>query len=96
MKLKMPLGGAFGSSPGEPLLPATDGSNCAETQASRALIIYAVCCMLLSKVPCSTVSAYIFGMSGLGRGGTVCLSAGIMNPLIFSTSAGRRSMVQKT
>lgn len=58
------LGGAFCKSPGVLLLPATDGSNCAETHVSGALIIYAVCCMLLSKVPCSTVSAYIFGMSG--------------------------------
>ena len=61
------LGRAFRSSPGVLLLPATDGSNCAETHFSwvlSALIIYAVCCMLLSKVPCSTVGAYIFGMSG--------------------------------
>ncbi len=58
------LGGEFRSSPGVLLPPATAGSNCAETHFSRLLIIYAVCCMLLSRVPCSTVSAYIFGMSG--------------------------------
>lgn len=55
------VGGALRSNPGV-LLPATDGSNCAETHVSRALIIYAVCCMLLSKVARSTASAYIFGI----------------------------------
>lgn len=63
-KAENALGGVFRSSPGALLLPATDGSNCAETHVSQALIIYAVCCMLLSKVPCGAVSAYIFGMSG--------------------------------
>lgn len=47
------LGGAFRSSPGVLLLPTTDGCSCAETHFSRVLIIYAVCCMLLTKVPCS-------------------------------------------
>ena len=61
-KTENALGGAFRSSPGVLLLPATDGSNCAETHISwvfSALIIYAVCCTLLSKVPCSTVSECI-------------------------------------
>lgn len=55
--------------PPELLLPpvcwsATDGSNCAETNVSQAFIIYSVCCMLLSKVPCGVVSACIFNTSG--------------------------------
>lgn len=58
------LGGELRSSPGVLLLPVTAGSNCAETYFYRALIKYAVCCTLLSEVPCSTESAYIFGMSG--------------------------------
>lgn len=58
------MGGAYRSGPGAPLLPATDGSNCAETHVSQALIMYAVCCMLLSRVPCGAVSAYTFGTSG--------------------------------
>lgn len=44
--------------------PATDGSNCAETNVSQALIIYSVCCTLLSKAPCGVLSASIFNMSG--------------------------------
>lgn len=65
------MGGAYRSSPGALLLPATDGSNCAETHVSQALIMYAVCCMLLSRVPCGAVSAYIFGTSGAGEWGAV-------------------------
>lgn len=91
------LGGVFRSSPGALLLPATDGSNCAETHVSQALIIYAVCCMLLSKVPCGAVSAYIFGMSG-ARGtkrfhhnpkALAVVVSSTMNPLSLSASAGR-------
>lgn len=44
---------------------ATDGSICAETNFSLTLIIYSVCSMLLSKVPCGVVSACIFNTSGL-------------------------------
>lgn len=44
--------------------PATDGSNCAETNVSQALIIYSVCCTLLSKAPCGVLSASIFNTSG--------------------------------
>lgn len=54
------------SSPGVLLLPATDGSYSAKTHSSlapSALITYAVSSLLLSRVPCSTVSAYIFGTS---------------------------------
>lgn len=62
------MGGVYRSSPRALLLllllPATDGSNCAGTHVSQALIMYAVCCMLLSRVPCGAVSAYIFGTSG--------------------------------
>lgn len=65
------LGGAFYNSPRAlPLLQplvcwsATDGSNCAETNVSQALIIYSVCCMLLSKVPSGIVSACIFNTIG--------------------------------
>lgn len=98
------LGGALRSSPGGWLLPATDGSNCAEMHVSRALIIYAVCCVLLSKVPCSAVSAYcIFSRTG-PMGGTMWIHhklkglvvfVGTMNLLSLSSNAGR-SMVQKT
>lgn len=67
-KAENTLGGTFHSSPGALLLLlATDGTNCAETNISQALIIYSVCSMLLSKVPCSAVSAYIFTMSGPWR-----------------------------
>lgn len=65
------MGGAYRSGPGALLLPATDGSNCAETHVSQALIMYAVCCMLLSRVPCGSVSAYIFGTSGAREWGEV-------------------------
>lgn len=65
------MGGAYRSGPGALLLPATDGSNCAETHVSQALITYAVCCMLLSRVPCGAVSAYIFGTSGAREWGAV-------------------------
>lgn len=70
-KPKMPQVEPFTGAPGAPplLLPpvcwsATDGSNCAETNVSQAFIIYSVCCMLLSKVPCGVVSACIFNTSG--------------------------------
>lgn len=54
------LGGAFfRGSPGVLPLNVTDGSNCAEKHFSGALIIYAVCCVLLSKVPCSEYSECI-------------------------------------
>lgn len=51
-------GGAFRSSPGVLLLPVTDGSNCAETHSSWALIaliIYAVCCTACFYPKCSAV-----------------------------------------
>lgn len=65
------MGGAYRSGPGALLLPATDGSNCAETHVSQALIMYAVCCMLLSRVPCGAVSTYIFSTSGAREWGAV-------------------------
>lgn len=62
-KAENALGGVFHSSPGVSLLPVTDGSSRAATHVSRALIIYAVCCMLLSTIP-RCCGAYIFGVSG--------------------------------
>lgn len=101
-KAENALGGAFLGIPGALLLPATDGSNCAEAHVSQALIIYAVCCMLLSKVPCSAASACIFSVSGT-RGtmqfhhkptALAVFVSSTVNPLSLCTGAGR-SMVQK-
>ena len=62
-KAENALGGVFHRSPGASLLPVTDGSNCAETHVSQALIIYAVCFMLLSTIP-RCCGAYILGVNG--------------------------------